>query len=54
MVSVRRFAAAKERAFDLMRTSIADKLKKRSTLAATFFLARLAALELDGVALEEI
>jgi hypothetical protein len=33
--------------------SISNKLK-RETLAATFFLACLAALELDGVALEEI
>jgi Domain of unknown function (DUF6471) len=33
--------------------SISNKLK-RGTFAATFFLACLAALELDGVALEEI
>lgn len=33
--------------------SITNKLK-RGTFAATFFLACLAALELDGVALEEI
>ena len=35
------------------RASIANKLK-RGTFPATFFLACLAALELDGVALEEI
>lgn len=35
------------------RASIANKLK-RGTFPATFFLACIAALELDGVALEEI
>ena len=35
------------------RASIANKLK-RGTFPATFFLACLAALQLDGVALEEI
>ena len=35
------------------KASIANKLK-RGTFPATFFLACLAALELDGVALEEI
>lgn len=35
------------------RASVANKLK-RGTFPATFFLACLAALELDGVALEEI
>lgn len=35
------------------RASVANKLK-RGTFPATFFLACIAALELDGVALEEI
>jgi hypothetical protein len=38
---------------DETEASITNKLK-RGTFAATFFLACLAALELDGVALEEI
>lgn len=38
---------------DETEASIANKLK-RGTFPATFFLACLAALELDGVALEEI
>ena len=43
----------KEHGVDETRDSIAAKLK-RGTFAATFLLACLAALELDGVRLEEI
>ena len=43
----------KKHGFKETEASITNKLK-RGTFAATFFLACLAALELDGVALEEI
>jgi hypothetical protein len=43
----------KKHGLDETRDSVAAKLK-RGTFAATFMLACLAALELDGVALEEI
>jgi hypothetical protein len=43
----------KKHGLDETRDSVAAKLK-RGTFAATFFLACLAALELEGVVLEEI
>jgi hypothetical protein len=43
----------KKHGFKEAEASITNKLK-RGTFPATFFLACLAALELDGVALEEI
>ena len=43
----------KKHGFKETEASITNKLK-RGTFPATFFLACLAALELDGVALEEI
>jgi virulence-associated protein VapD len=46
-------AKLKKHGFKETKASIANKLA-RATLSAHFFLASLAALELDGVALEEI
>jgi hypothetical protein len=43
----------KKRGFAKTEASITNKLK-RGTFSATFFLARLAAMELEGVVLEEI
>ena len=46
-------SGSKKHGFKETEASVTNKLK-RGTFAATWFLAVLAALELDGVALEEI
>jgi hypothetical protein len=46
-------ARLKKHGLDETRASVSDKLK-RGTFAATFLLACLAALELEGVSLEDI